>query len=107
MSDYSLSLSTLPIFILFDKCYWCATYIDKNRIRVDNICPKCNTNKLTSFSIMLNKSLSVDYNDEREKILEFMPEYEKNCNYPDQNQTTTDYDGAATSHSAGIRKHND
>lgn len=54
---------------------------------------------------MLNESLSVDYNDERETILEFMPEYEKNCNYPHQNQTTTDYDGAATSHF--IRKHND
>lgn len=57
--------------------------------------------QLTSFSITLNESLNVDYNDERETILEFMPEYEKNCNYPHQNQTTTDYDGAATSHSAG------
>ena len=104
---WTFELSTVHIFILCDKCYGCATYIDKNRIRVDDICHKCNTNtnKLTSFSIMLNESLSVDYNDERETILEFMPEYEKNCNYPHQNQTTTDYDGAATSHS--IRKHND
>ena len=74
-----------------------------------NICPNCNTdtNELTSFPIMLNESFSVDYNDERETELEFMLEHEKNGSYPDQNQTTTDYDAAATSittspsHSAG------
>jgi hypothetical protein len=40
---------------------------------------------------------SVDYNDERETKLEFMLEHETNGSYPDQNQTTTDYDAAATS----------
>jgi hypothetical protein len=24
--------SSPPIFILCDKCYWCATYVDKTRI---------------------------------------------------------------------------
>jgi hypothetical protein len=52
---------------------------------------------------MNHSALIIMTNDERETILEFMPEYEKNCNYPHQNQTTTDYDGAATSHSI----HND
>jgi hypothetical protein len=99
MSDHSLSLSTPPIFILCDNCYWCATYIDKNRTPVGNICPNCNTNtnELTSFPIMLNESFSVDYNDERETELEFMLEHEKNGSYPDQNQTATNYDAAATS----------
>jgi hypothetical protein len=32
---------SIPIFILCDACYWCATYFDKTRIPMDNICPEC------------------------------------------------------------------
>ena len=29
--DYSPPPSSPPIFILCDRCYWCATYLDKTR----------------------------------------------------------------------------
>ena len=64
-----------------------------------NMCPNCNTdiNELTSFAITSNESFQRWFNAEHETELELMPEYEKNGSYPDQNQTTTDYDAAATS----------
>ena len=64
-----------PIFILCDRCYWCATYFDKTRIPADNNCPQCNANnsELTSFPIMSNESFSFDYNDKRGVELEFKP----------------------------------
>jgi hypothetical protein len=64
-----------PIFILCDKCYWCATYFDKTKIPIDNNnCPQCNpnnNNELTSFPIMSNESFTFDYNDKRGVELEF------------------------------------
>lgn len=35
---------SLPVFVFCASCYWCATFFDKIRIPVDNICPICNTN---------------------------------------------------------------
>jgi hypothetical protein len=48
------ALMSPPMFILCDKCYWCATFFDKARIPLDNNCPQCdaNNNELTSFPIM-------------------------------------------------------
>lgn len=65
--------SSPPIFILCDRCYWCATYIDKNRIPGENRCPQCNANnnQLTSFPIMSNESFTFDHNDKRGVELEF------------------------------------
>ena len=64
-----------PIFILCDKCYWCATYLDKTRIPVDNSCPQCNTDgtELSSLPIMSNKSFTIDYNEKLGVELEFIP----------------------------------
>ena len=61
---HNCSLSQ-PLFIVCDKCYWCATYFDKTRIPIDNICPYCKTYniELTSLPIMLNDSLTIDYNE--------------------------------------------
>jgi hypothetical protein len=37
--------SPQPIFILCDKCYWCAIYFDKTGIPMDNnSCAQCNAN---------------------------------------------------------------
>ena len=65
--------SSPPIFILCDSCYWCATYFDKTRTPVNNICPQCgaNNNELTSFPIMSNESFTFDYNDKHGVELEF------------------------------------
>jgi hypothetical protein len=58
-------LSSSPIFILCDSCYWCATYFDKARIPPDNICPACSGSdgELTSIPITSNESFTFDHND--------------------------------------------
>jgi hypothetical protein len=73
----SSSQSLPPIFILCDTCYWCATYFDKTRIPIDNVCPQCNANnnELTSFPIMYNESFTFGYNDKRGVELEFKPRH--------------------------------
>ena len=38
--DISDQFSELPIFVLCDRCYWCATYFDKARIPVGQSCPQ-------------------------------------------------------------------
>ena len=70
------SYSLPPIFILCDKCYWCATYLDKTMIPVDNSCPQCNTDntELSSLPIMSNESFTIDYSEKRGVELEFMPQ---------------------------------
>ena len=72
--------SPQPIFILCDSCYWCATYFDKTRLPMGNICPQCNANnnELTSFPIMSNESFTFDYNDKHGVELEFKPRRKSN-----------------------------
>jgi hypothetical protein len=54
-----------PIFVSCDRCSWCATYIDKSRLPSDNNCLQCdsNNNELTSFPILPNETLTLDYTD--------------------------------------------
>jgi predicted Zn-ribbon and HTH transcriptional regulator len=68
-------LSSPPVFILCDTCYWCATYFDKTRIPRENKCPQCNANnnELTSFPIMPNESFTFIYNDKQGLELGFKP----------------------------------
>jgi predicted Zn-ribbon and HTH transcriptional regulator len=65
--------SKKPVFILCDRCYWCATYFDNRRLPTDNNCPQCNTNssQLTSFPIAPNESFIYNYNEKRGVELEF------------------------------------
>jgi predicted Zn-ribbon and HTH transcriptional regulator len=35
---------SLPIFVLCDRCYWCAIYFDRNRLPMKNRCPQCEAN---------------------------------------------------------------
>ena len=63
-----------PVFILCDRCYWCATYLSNARMPTDNnICPQCNanSNQLTSFPIAPNESFTYNYNQKRRVELEF------------------------------------
>ncbi|HEY7570412.1 MAG TPA: hypothetical protein VH796_03490 [Nitrososphaeraceae archaeon] len=63
VSSYS---SSSPVFILCDKCYWCATYFDKTRGPINNNCPHCNAGiELSIFPIMSNESFTFDYNERR------------------------------------------
>ena len=73
LHDQFQLFSSLPVFVLCDTCYWCATYLDKTRIPEENSCPQCdaNNNELTSFPIMSNESFTFDYSDKRGVELEF------------------------------------
>jgi phage FluMu protein Com len=64
--------NSLPIFVLCDRCYWCATFLNKARISRDNLCPECATlNKFSSFPILPNESFTFEYTDKRGVELEF------------------------------------
>ena len=67
------TLTTPPVFILCETCYWCATYFDKTRIPRENKCPQCNANnnELTSFPIMPNETFIFDYDNKRGVELKF------------------------------------
>ena len=73
--DHIQSPPSIPIFILCDACYWCATYFDKTRIPIENMCPECgaNNSELTSFPIASNESFTYNYNDKRGIEFEFKP----------------------------------
>ena len=64
--------SSSPVFILCDRCYWCATYFNNTTIPTNNNCPQCNanSNELTSFPIISNESFTFDYNDKYRVELE-------------------------------------
>jgi predicted Zn-ribbon and HTH transcriptional regulator len=65
--------SLKPIFILCDRCYWCATYFSNTRTLMDSNCPQCNanSNELTSFAIAPNESFTFGCNEKRGVELEF------------------------------------
>jgi hypothetical protein len=64
--------NSLPIFVLCDICYWCATFLSKARLRRDNLCPECATlNKFSSFPILPNESFIFEYTEKRGVQLEF------------------------------------
>jgi predicted Zn-ribbon and HTH transcriptional regulator len=71
--DGRIKSSGEPIFVLCDKCYWCATYFGNTRIQADNNCPQCNanSNELTSFPIAANESFTFGYTKKRGAELEF------------------------------------
>jgi hypothetical protein len=57
--------SAPPVFILCDRCYWCATYFGNIRIPTDNNCPQCNanSNQLTRFPIVPNEAFNFNHNE--------------------------------------------
>jgi hypothetical protein len=73
-------LQSAPIFILCERCHWCATYLDTNRIlqeeKVDDnnnkICSRCETTgSLSSLPILSNESFTFDYSIKRGVVLQF------------------------------------
>jgi hypothetical protein len=53
-----------PIFVICDKCYWCATYLDNVKRLAEDVCPLCNaynddsnnTHELSLFPVLSNES---------------------------------------------------
>ena len=41
-SDGHIKSSAPPVFVLCDRCYWCATYFGNTRRPTDDNCPQCN-----------------------------------------------------------------
>lgn len=63
---------SLPIFVLCERCYWSATYLNKSRLPRDNTCSECLTfDELSSFPISSNESFTFNYNHKRGVELEF------------------------------------
>lgn len=60
------------VFILCERCYWCATYFDKSRLPL-NKCPMCLNTQMSSFPILPNEAFSFDYSEKRGVCLEFRP----------------------------------
>jgi hypothetical protein len=72
-------LQSTPEFILCERCYWCATYLDNNRALEEGldddkskICPQCDAiDCLTSLPILFNESFTFNYTVKRGIELEF------------------------------------
>ena len=72
--DSPILTKSAPVFVLCERCYWCATYLDTNRLlkeeKVDDdnskICPRCDAiDSLSSFPILSNESFKFDYTVKR------------------------------------------
>jgi hypothetical protein len=61
------------VFILCERCYWCATYFGSRRQTEYNNCPQCNANhnQLTSFPIVPNESFTFGYSEKRGVEMQF------------------------------------
>jgi hypothetical protein len=69
-----------PVFVLCERCYWCATYFDTNRLlreeEVDDdnnkVCPRCDAiDSLSSLPIAANESFIFNYTVKRGIVLLF------------------------------------
>ena len=73
-------LQSAPVFVLCERCYWCATFLDKNRLLeeegVDDdkskICPRCDDiDSISSLPIVSNESFTFNYTVKRGIELQF------------------------------------
>ena len=59
------------VFILCERCHWCATYFfDKSRLSTEKY-PICLNTQMSSFPILSNESFTFDYTEKRGVSLEF------------------------------------
>ena len=73
-------LKIVPVFVLCERCYWCATYFDTNRLLKDEeveddnnkVCPRCDAiDSLSSLPIAANESFNFNYTVKRGIELQF------------------------------------
>lgn len=66
-----------PVFVLCERCYWSATFLDKYKLREEGVdddnnkCPYCDAEGLSSLPIMTNESFTFNYTVKRGIELEF------------------------------------
>jgi hypothetical protein len=61
--------AAVSIFVLCDTCYWCATFLDKTKVK--DRCPICSAAQLSSFPIMPDESFIFGYDSKRGVELDF------------------------------------
>ena|SRR5919197_533791 len=73
-------LKSASVFVLCERCYWCATYLDTNRLIMEEgvdgdnskICPRCDCiDCLSSLPILPDESFSFNYRIKRGMVLKF------------------------------------
>lgn len=57
------------IFVLCESCRWCATFLDKSRVK--DRCAACQSQVLSSFPIMPDESFTFSYDDRRGIEMDF------------------------------------
>jgi hypothetical protein len=57
------------IFILCESCRWCATYLDKTKVK--DRCTICSSSLLSSFPIMPDESFTFSYDEKRGVEMDF------------------------------------
>jgi hypothetical protein len=78
LQDLSPIQCPSPIFILCDKCFWCATYFDMARLSTGNRCPQCGANNNEPLPIMSNESFTFNHSHKRGVELKFMDKHRRN-----------------------------
>ena len=76
----SSHLQSAPVFVLCERCYWCATFLDKDRLLEEEgidddkskICPRCDDiDSISSLPIVSNESFTFNYTVKRGIELQF------------------------------------
>ena len=57
------------IFVLCDSCHWCASYLDKSRVK--DKCTSCSSSTLSSFPVMPDESFTFSYDEKRGIEMDF------------------------------------
>jgi hypothetical protein len=67
--------STRRYFLICQKCFWCASFIDRvgdtQNLSV-KICPTCNDNNIESLPLLYNERYHFEYTVARGVVLEFL-----------------------------------
>jgi len=61
--------AAVSIFVLCETCYWCATFLDKSKVK--DKCLMCSAALLSSFPIMPDESFNFSYDSKRGVELDF------------------------------------
>lgn len=63
-NDFNKNSHKDNVFVICDKCFWAATFIDRSRLTLDeNRCTVCQETELSSFPILLNESFTFGYSE--------------------------------------------
>jgi hypothetical protein len=62
-------------FLICQKCFWCASFIDRlgdTQKLIVKICPTCNDNNIESLPLLYNERYHFEYTVARGVVLEFL-----------------------------------